>query len=104
MKKLTVVLLLFIISYGCPVASAQQENIDAGDVIMVEQEILIQVAPELPTVIIAIPRQKPDIEPVTIQNPLERMIKPEFDQIKPDLSSMKVSKIEEHEKMLAKRR
>ena len=68
------------------------------------EDITIEVTPELPTVVVTIPRQKPRIEPVTLQSPVERMLKEAPEDVKPKLSDMKISKVEKPEKMLAKER
>jgi hypothetical protein len=82
---------------------AQDEGDDGGEVIMLE-EIIIQVAPELPTLVVSIPRQVPDVKPITIQSPIERMSASNIESIKPNLGEMNVSKIEQSKKMLAKPR
>lgn len=79
-------------------------KVETSDNIVMLEEILIQVSPELPTVVVTIPRQKPEIKPVSIQNPIERMVSKEKEVIIPDLTKMKVSKVEEPEKMLAQQR
>lgn len=86
-----------------PETNQPQENADAGEVLMLE-EIRIEVAPELPTVVVTIQRQKPDIERITIQNPLNRMLRTEIEMIKPDLCQMKVSELKDSKKMLARDR
>ena len=81
----------------------QEEAVSDGGVLML-QEILIEVAPELPTVVVTIQRQKPEIEKVAIKSPLKRMQLEETTLIRPDLSKMKPTKIKEPKKMLARER
>lgn len=94
------VLIFFVIGYA---QTASEPTGGTGEVMMIE-EIHIQVAPELPTVVVAIPRQKPMIQPVSLQSPLKRMIYTSAKSIKPKLSDVKISKVEKPEKMLAKER
>lgn len=81
----------------------QQPADDTGEVLMLE-EIRIEVAPELPTVVVTIQRQKPDIERITIQNPLNRMRRTEIGLIKPDLSKMEPTDLRDTNLMLDRRR
>ncbi len=103
-------LLTIILCFGLASVSFSQENanqaeetVDEGEVLML-QEILIEVAPELPTVVVTIQRQKPEIERVAIKSPLKRMQQEETTLIRPDLSKMKPTKIKEPKKMLARER
>ncbi|MBT3231960.1 MAG: hypothetical protein HN356_04030 [Calditrichaeota bacterium] len=84
-------------------AENQEDAVNEGGVLML-QEILIEVAPELPTVVVTIQRQKPEIEKVAIKSPLKRMQLEESTLIRPDLSKMKPTKIKEPKKMLARER
>jgi len=84
-------------------ADNQEDAVSEGGVLML-QEILIEVAPELPTVVVTIQRQRPEIEKVTIKSPLKRMQFEETTLIRPDLSKMKPTKIKEPKKMLARER
>jgi len=101
MKNLFILFILGLISLS-PLF-AQDEGDDGGEVIMLE-EIIIQVAPELPTLVVSIPRQVPEVKPLTIQSPTDRMSKSNKEAIKPNLGEMNVSKIEQPKKMLAKSR
>lgn len=82
---------------------AEEPITDDRGVLML-QEILIEVAPELPTVVVTIQRQKPEIERVSIQSPLKRMQLEETTLIRPDLRKMKPTKVKEPKKMLDRRR
>ncbi len=114
-----IILLLFTASLQAQTPAAQKENssqplkndqpkaaakVETDDNVVMLQEIVIQVSPEQPIVVIYIPRQKPDIKPASIQSPLERMVSMEDRGIKPDLTKMKVNKVEELDKMLAQTR
>jgi len=76
---------------------------DAGQVLMLE-EIRIQVGPELPTVVISIPRQQPDLKSVSLAKDARDMITAGAAQVKPRIADLQVSRIEEPQKMLAKER
>jgi len=91
---------IFLFCVLIPFANAQVDPGNRGEVLMLE-EIIIQVAPELPTVVVTIPRQQPALKKITIQSPLSRMIESKTKSIKPDLSKTKVSKVKDSEKMLA---
>lgn len=84
-------------------AIAQQGAASSGDVLMLE-EIRIEVAPELPTVVVTIPRQKPVISSVVLKKDPEELIRANPGAVKPRLSDLVVNKIEEPQKMLAKER
>ena len=101
MKYLLILLLTAL--FPLSLIYAQDEG-DSGDEVIMLEEIVIQVAPELPTLVVTIPRQVPEVKPITIQSPLERMSVGNIEAIKPDLKEMNVSKIEQPEKMLAKER
>ncbi len=85
-------------------AFGQQKQNDAGGDVLMLEEIRIEVAPELPTIVVTIPRQKPDIEPVLLTKNLEDLIRQNPNSIKPRLSDLVVNRIEEPQKMLAKER
>ncbi len=106
MLVIFIVISLFAVSgYSQETDQADQPaTYETKNGVLMLEEILIQVSPELPTVVVTIPRQKPEIAPVSIQSPRERMISSENEQIKPDLTKTKVSKIKEPEKMLARQR
>jgi len=74
-----------------------------GEVLMLE-EIRIQVAPELPTVVVSIPRQKPEISSVALKKDSEDLITAGNAEVKPRLADLQVNRIEEPEKILAKQR
>jgi len=101
MKHLFIIIVIALLPLS-PIF-AQDEDDDGGEVIMLE-EIIIQVAPELPTLVVSIPRQVPEVKPITIQSPTDRMAKSNIESIKPKLGEMNVSKIEQPKKMLAKSR
>ena len=101
MKQLFILIILGLLPLS-PLFG-QDEGDDGGEVIMLE-EIIIQVAPELPTLVVSIPRQVPEVKQITIQSPINRMSKSNIESIKPNLGEMNVSKIEQSKKMLAKPR
>ncbi len=108
--RLLIVVLLFpsmvlLAQTGVQPDTPEEETIteDTGGVLMLEA-IRIEVAPELPTVVVTIPRQEPHIEPVTLQSPIDRMLEEAPEDVKPNLSDLKISKVEKPEKMLAKER
>jgi len=101
MKKTFILMLISLLPFS--VLFAQDEGDDGDEVIMLE-EIIIQVAPELPTLVVTIPRQTPEVNSVTIQSPIGRMSIVDVESIKPNLEEMNVSKIEQPSKMLAKPR
>lgn len=100
-----ILLYMMIIAILLPYSTllAQDEG-DSGDEVIMLEEIVIQVAPELPTLVVTIPRLVPEKNPITIQSPLDRMSVGKLEAIKPNLSEMNVSKIDQPEKMLAKER
>ena len=98
MKKIFFVLLIGLLPFCSLFAQ------DEGDEVILLEEIRIQVAPELPTLVVTIPRQTPEVTPIIIQSPLNRMSKSNIESIKPNLEEMNVSKIEQPQKMLAKER
>ena len=104
LKLIEITFCLVIISL--PVAWAQapaDQPVDRGKVIVLE-EVKIEVEPETPTVIVTIPRQKPNIQSVKLQSPIKQMIYTSTLKVKPRLADMKISKVDKHEKMLAKER
>lgn len=99
-KILILTLLLFMgasVSYG-------QRGADTGGEVLMLEEIRIEVAPELPTVVVTIARQKPEITPVVLTKNPEELIKSNPTAIKPRLSDLVLNRIEEPQKMLAKQR
>jgi len=97
--------LLMAVSVFAQEESQKEEDtdFDEGEVQeLIEIEIIVE--PELPTVISTISRQNPDIKETVIQSPLERMVKVDIDQVKPDLTKMKVSDVKDWKKMLATKR
>ncbi len=98
-KAITVVFAFFLFFIIHLTDSIAQEGSE-GEVLMLE-EIIIQVAPELPTVVVTIERQEPEIAPATIQSPLERMIGIDKELVKPDLTELKPALISDSEQMLA---
>jgi hypothetical protein len=82
--------------------SAQQEPIP-GQVLMLE-EIHIAISPELPTVVVSIPRQKPEINSVILMKDPEDLIMSGTAQVKPRLTDLQVNQIEDPQKLLAKER
>lgn len=105
MKQILTLMAITIFILGSP-SLAQQPQRPAptdgrGDIIMLK-EIKIEVAPELPTVVVTIPRQDPTLKPLTLTSPSERLIKPASSLVRPRLSDVKISRIEEPEKILAK--
>lgn len=111
MRNIIVALCLAVLPVGAvfaqgvpkPPESKAEPEPAPGEVLMLE-EIRIEVAPEEPTVVVMIPRQKPHIDPVTLQIPVERLVFGGIKHRKPKLAQMKISKIENAEKMLAKQR
>lgn len=100
-------ILFLLISPAFAQESDESSGEDPGggeDVIMLEQEIRIEVQPELPTLLVTIPRQNPILHPEKIQPPIENLIKRNTDLIKPELTGITVSQIEHPQKMLAKKR
>ena len=98
---LIAVLTLAIISSNA--FGQQNQDRGGGEVLMLE-EIRIEVAPELPTIVVTIPRQKPEIAPVILQKNAGDLIRQNPTSIKPRLSDLVINRIEEPEKMLAKER
>ena len=85
-------------------AQAADDEVNDDGVLMLE-EILIEVAPELPTVLVTITRQKPTIErEITIKDPLKRLMQVKKSQLKPDLTKMKVTEIKDAKRILARER
>jgi len=103
MQKLMIASLL-ILTVVAVDAVAQQRNDNTGGEVLMLEEIRIEVAPELPTIVVTIPRQKPDIEPVILRKNPEDLVRQNPSEIKPRLSNMVINRIEEPEKMLAKDR
>lgn len=97
-------LVLFAQTNAQPTEPEEERETETTEGVLMLDDMLIEVAPEIPTVVVAIPRQKPRIEPVTLQSPVERMLKEAPEDVKPKLSDMKISKVEKPEKMLAKER
>lgn len=82
-----------------PMASEAQD-----DEILMLEEIVIQVAPELPTVIVTIERQEPEFDQATLRSPLERMVSLDEQSIKPDLGDMIAFTVKDSDLMLARER
>jgi len=82
---------------------ARDEAPAAGQVLMLE-EIRIQVAPELPTVVVSIPRQRPVIKSVGLAKDAGDLITAGNAQVKPRLADLQVKTIDEPQKILAKTR
>ena len=101
MKNISMILVIVLMPLA--LVFAQDEG-DSGDEVIMLEEIVIQVAPELPTLVVTIPRLVPEVKPITIQSPIGRMSEGDIEAIKPDLKEMNVTKIEQPEKMLAKER
>lgn len=101
--RATYLALLLSIFAAAPLFAQQAAGETGGPVLMLE-EIRIQVAPELPTVVVTIPRQRPDIQSVSLKKSSEDLIRAGTAQIKPRLTDLQVSRIEEPQKMLAKER
>jgi len=80
-----------------------RDEASSGQVLMLE-EIRIQVAPELPTVVVSIPRQKPVIRSVSLSKDANDLITAGNVQVKPRLADLQVNRIDEPEKILAKPR
>jgi len=77
---------------------------DTGGQVLMLEEIRIEVAPELPTVIISIPRQKPEINSVSLVKSANDLITAGSFTVKPRLADLRLSQLEDTEKMLAKAR
>ncbi len=105
MRNLTMIIpgILLLFAATTPSFGQQGRGSTSGDVLMLE-EIRIEVAPELPTIVVTIPRQRPEISSVFLKKNPEEMIQVNTVAIKPRLSDMVVNKIEEPQKMLAKER
>ena len=104
LKLIEIIFCLVILAL--PVAWAQapaDKPVDRGEIIVLE-EVKIEVEPETPTVIVTIPRQKPNIQSVKLQSPIKQMIYTSTSKVKPRLADMKISKVDKPEKMLAKDR
>ncbi len=67
-------------------------------------EIEIRVEPELPTVLVTIPREAPDVKVGLLERPVESMIYGATAAVKPRLGEIAVKKVEKPQKMLAKNR
>jgi len=100
--KIFFIIFLFLALVSTSLAQGSS-NEPTGDVLMLE-EIRIEVAPELPTVVVTIPRQSPLIEPITLQKDPEDLIRDDGLAIKPKLDLLPINQLEEPEKMLAKDR
>lgn len=98
-----IVALLTLVLVSAPAFGQQNQDRGGGEVLMLE-EIRIEVAPELPTIVVTIPRQKPEIAPVILQKNAGDLIRQNPTSIKPRLSDLVINRIEEPEKMLAKER
>jgi hypothetical protein len=102
-KSLSIVAsLLFLLNAPALAQRAAAAN-QGGDVLMLE-EIRIQVAPELPTVVVTIPRQRPAIQAVALKESANEAIAGNPIDIKPRLSDLRLNRIEEPQKILAKDR
>ncbi len=77
---------------------------DEGEVIMLEKEFKIRVEPEVPTVVVSIDRQKPDIDIGELKRPERGKIFNISSSIKPRLANIEVSKVKKPKKILAKTR
>lgn len=75
-----------------------------GEVVMVEKEIVIKVEPELPTVMAAISREAPVIRTGELRRPDEQAVLEGVKAVKPGLSEVEVSRVENPQKILAKDR
>ena len=107
MKKTLCIFLISVLFFCVQTAFSQTESsdeyyddTDSGEVMTLE-EIVIEVAPELPTVVVTIKRQEPEFKRFGLNDPLKRLIEVERELVKPDLTKMKASKIKDHEKLLA---
>jgi len=104
-----IVIALLLLSAAPSLAQAQaakspaRDDTPAGQVLMLE-EIRIQVAPELPTVIVSIPRQRPIIRSVSLSKDANDLITAGNVQVKPRLADLQINRIDEPEKILAKSR
>ena len=89
---------------AAPAAKAQpaaSSDTAPGGVLMLE-EIRIEVSPELPTVVVTIPREKPEITSVVLKKDAEDLIHAGSVQVKPRLADLQINQLEEPEKVLAK--
>ncbi len=105
--KITIILITFC--WLIPLSAfSQDENISddgyGSDGVLMLKEIEIKVDPELPTLVITIPRQSPVMANVEIKSPLGRLIEPDNSRIKPNLSEMLATPVKDSEKMLARER
>lgn len=79
-------------------------SVGSDDVVMATQEITISVPTELPTVIVTIPRQKPEITSVILKKDAEDLITAGNREVRPKLVDLQVNQVEQPEKMLAQPR
>ncbi len=104
MRKLPVVFVIYLVLFMPLLSFGQQGRDNTGGEVLMLEEIRIEVAPELPTIVVTIPRQRPDISPVVLQKKPEDLITVNTTSIKPRLSDLVITKLEEPQKMLAKKR
>ncbi|MBM3325887.1 MAG: hypothetical protein FJY65_02730 [Calditrichaeota bacterium] len=98
---ISVALAILVLS---PANYAQRPARGGEEEVLMLEEIRIEVTPELPTVVVTIPRQKPDIKSVTLEKNVETLLTAGAAKVKPRLTDMTVSKVEDLQKILAKER
>lgn len=93
---------LFFILFFASRAIAQLEFDDDG--VVMAEEVIIRVEPEIPTVIVDVKRKTPDIDIGELKRPEEASLFNKPSSIKPRLVDIEVKKVEKPKKMLAKDR
>ena len=93
---------LFFILFFASRAIAQEEFDDDG--VVMAEEVIIRVEPEIPTVIVDVKRKTPDIDIGELKRPEEASLFNKPSSIKPRLVDIEVKKVEKPKKMLAKDR
>lgn len=97
MQKNIIMLLLSVGLLGSLSVVKAQQN----DGMIVIEEILIKVEPELPTVIVTIPRQDPNVKPIALSGPYSRMVNQSTSTSPVELKSTDVAKVVEPSKIVA---
>ncbi len=106
MKKTTFISIFttFLLFFLTSFIYAQRPTQSGGEEIIMLEEIRIEVTPELPTVVVTIPRQKPEVKSTTLQKDIESLLTVGTNKVKPRLTDMTVSKVEDLQKILTKER
>src|SRR3989304_4140310 len=99
--KMARVLLIVAASSLALLAGSNPAAAPGGEVVMLE-EITIKLEAELPTVMVTIGRQEPEVRSSELERPLENLLVEGATVVRPKAAEFEINKIENPKKMIAK--